>query len=376
MSAADAVNGPAVARFILVDEAPGETSVLLVEDGAPAVLWLDTLSDAGQRPRVGEIWGGRTGPAAPGGQGLFVDLGPGGEALLPLRRGVKTAPEGERARFCIVSEGHAGKGPVLARLNLAPPDGTGLLLPAPAPTEAILAAFPDARLVTTLAGDDARAWVDRAWAEIASPVWPLPDGGTISLESTRALWAVDVDSGAGRGEQGMLAANRRAGGAVARAIRLKEAAGLIVIDPAGRERAGVVALMAAVMAGFRAGPDPPSDIRSAPYGLVVLTRRRTRRSLAGRLAIPGHRSLMALRALDSAMRAEPGRRFLLHLSRDLAMERSGHLRGLWQMGEHFLITHYGVRYRIAGPERMSGSDPQTREVPVLAPGKDFDIERE
>ncbi len=376
MSTGSAPPGPAPVRHILIDEAPGEISVLLVEDGAPAALWLDSFHDRGHRPRVGEIWGGRVVASVPGGQGIFVDLGPGGEALLPLRRGAKAPPEGQRARFRIVAEGHAEKGPILARLNDAPPEGTGLLVPGPATADAMASAFPGASRVTAFDGEDARAWVDRAREAITSPVWPLPEGGTISLESTRACWTIDVDSGAGRGGQGMLAANRAAGTVMARAIRLKEAAGLIVIDPAGRERADSGALMAALMAGFRHAPDPPSDIRSAPYGLVVFTRKRARRALGEALSAPGRRALQALRALDSALRAEPGRRFLLHLSRDLDMARTGHLRGLWKAGEEFIVARHGGRYWIAGPSGKFHPDPHSRPVPFLVPGKDFDLERE
>ncbi|BCR04497.1 hypothetical protein DESUT3_15660 [Desulfuromonas versatilis] len=63
---------------------------------------------------------------------------------------------------------------------------------------------------------------------------PLPSGGSIVLDSTEALVAVDVNSGKMAGEQGVEATafktNMEAAAEVARQLRLRDLGGLIVID--------------------------------------------------------------------------------------------------------------------------------------------------
>lgn len=69
---------------------------------------------------------------------------------------------------------------------------------------------------------------------IFSRVVPLPTGGSIVIDSTEALVAIDVNSGAGKGSDGQeklsLEINESAAVEIARQLRLRDLGGLIVID--------------------------------------------------------------------------------------------------------------------------------------------------
>jgi Rne/Rng family ribonuclease len=62
----------------------------------------------------------------------------------------------------------------------------------------------------------------------AQPRVELDCGGSLTIETTRALWAVDVDSGPARVPA--LAVNREAARTIAREIRLRDLAGTILVD--------------------------------------------------------------------------------------------------------------------------------------------------
>jgi ribonuclease E len=80
----------------------------------------------------------------------------------------------------------------------------------------------------------------------------LPNGGRISVEPTRALTAMDVDSGAGSGvANARLATNLEAAKEIARQLWLRDLGGMIVVDfirmdEAGERRRVQDALAAAV----------------------------------------------------------------------------------------------------------------------------------
>ena len=112
---------------------------------------------------------------------------------------------------------------------------------------------------------DARAVADAAQEAVLAEIHPLPGGGSLSLEPTRALVAVDVDLGAGAGatvKRAARAANLAAIGEAARLLRLKGLAGLVVIDLVGRGHDGA-AMLAAARPAFM--PDQPG-VAIAPLG--------------------------------------------------------------------------------------------------------------
>ena len=210
----------------------------------------------------------------------FVDLGEGPDGALNLAPDMPRVAEGQALRVEIRAEARGGKGAQLRLLGEAagPPR---VETPAPG-IEAELAALTRLPMKT---GADARAAADAAEAEALERVFPLPGGGSIAVERTRALTAVDVDVGeraGGEAKRAARAANLAALAAAARMLRLKGEGGLVVIDLAGRGHDGPAMLSAARLAF---GPDNPG-VAFGPisrFGTLELTVPRRRRSVAERL---------------------------------------------------------------------------------------------
>lgn len=183
----------------------------------------------------------------------FVDLGADPDAVLNLSPEVGPIVEGGWAEVEVRSEGRNGKGPALRWLGPA----TGpvrLLAPGPSVEDRLAALARGAKIET---GPPARSVADRAQEEALETVFALPGGGSIAVEPTRALTAVDVDIGGRQGQTSKIttrAANLAALGEAARVLRLKGLGGLVVIDLVGRGH-DAPALLAAARTAF--APDNP-----------------------------------------------------------------------------------------------------------------------
>lgn len=135
---------------------------------------------------------------------------------------------------------------------------------------------------------------------------PLPGGGSLVIEPTAALTAIDVN-GAGRQA---LEADLEAAGEIAGQLRLRRIGGTVVVDfidlPASRDRARLLAWLEAALA------DDPAAVRVFPMtgpGLVAISRQRTGPSLAELLgrscpACAGSGRLPALRRQAEALMRE------------------------------------------------------------------------
>jgi Ribonuclease G/E len=181
----------------------------------------------------------------------FLDLR-GPQAVLAFRPEERPV-RGELLEVEIRSEPRRGK---LATVRVFG-KGEGaprLLQPAPPLADQLRAIEPGADLIE---GRQAREAADEAEAEALESVYPLPGGGVIAIEPTRALTAVDVDLGSRKGADAKRVArqaNLAAVAEAARLLRLKGLGGLVVIDLAGRGHDGA-ALLAAARVAF--GPDNP-----------------------------------------------------------------------------------------------------------------------
>jgi Ribonuclease G/E len=137
----------------------------------------------------------------------------------------------------------------------------------------------DAQLVE---GRAARQVADEAEADALEILHPIPGGGTLAIEPTRALTAIDVDLGERKGADAKRVtrqANLAALGLAARLLRLKGLGGIVVIDLVGRGHDGN-ALMGAARAAF--GPDNPG-VAIGPvgrFGTMELSLPRRSRPLA------------------------------------------------------------------------------------------------
>ena len=125
---------------------------------------------------------------------------------------------------------------------------------------------------------DLDAQIDQALAKEVA----LPGGGSIAIETTRALTAIDVDSGTARNA---LAVNLEAAEVIAQQLRLRNIGGAVLIDfitlrqAADRDR--VLGRLAMLLAG---DPTPSQVVGWTRLGLVEMTRARRGPTLAAALA--------------------------------------------------------------------------------------------
>jgi len=242
----------------------------------------------------------------------FLDLGDGPDAVLNLAPEIGPVAEGGWIEVEIRSEARTGKG---ASVRWLGPTTGPLRLLAPGPgIEARLAGLAKGAPIET--GAQARAAADQAQEEVFETVFPLRGGGSVAVEITRALTAVDVDLGGRAGEGAkrvMRVANIAALGEAARVLRLKGLGGLVVIDLAGRGHDGS-ALLVAAREAF--APDNPGVSFGAisRFGTLELTIPRRARgaldALTGDSGTPSDRTLamQLLRALEREAAMDRGAR--------------------------------------------------------------------
>jgi Ribonuclease G/E len=308
-----------VKRALYLDRAPGEMRGVVTLDGRPERLLIQRLDDP-PRQRLGAVAVGRVRRIERTLSSLFVDLGEGPDAVLPLS-GAGGLAEGAAIEIEITAEAHAEKGAVVRFLG----GGEGpprLLRPAPA-LEALLEGFAPG---VAIAGDDrAREAADIAEAAALAIEHALPGGGSITIETTRALIAVDVDLGAASGD-----ARRRIWGAnlaaieqTARLLRLKALAGLVAIDLVGTGHDGA-ALTAAAKAAFAADEPGVSIGPISRFGLLQLVTPRRFRPVhdilfgTGASPSPSTTALRMLRALEREGRADGGARLVVECAPGVA----------------------------------------------------------
>ena len=145
----------------------------------------------------------------------------------------------------------------------------------------------------------------------------LPGGGSIVLDQTEALVAVDVNSGRVKGEdieETALKTNLEAADEVARQVRIRDLGGLIVVDFIDmRERKNVRAVEQRVRAAFADDKAKIKFGRISAFGLMELSRQRLRKALAsavsrrcpacdgtGTVRAPASAALSLLRRIEEA----------------------------------------------------------------------------
>ncbi len=347
---------------ILAACSPGEIRAVAVREGR----LLDYAIERPGAPEwVGDRLRGRVGAIVSAMAGAFVVL-PHSEGFLPDSQGGAGLRVGDAVTVVVTRAAQGDKGPRLsARTEQAGAGPPALLARGPGAIERLLQWHEGAAVVVDdpavwpgRASLAARAWDDAteaAVAALADPILPLPGGGRASIHPTPALVAIDLDAGAATAERRVKAgaqrdANRAALPHVARAIRLRNLSGGIVVDLAGmaaRARAGLAPDVAAALA-----PDPlrPRFLGFTALGLAEILRPRVHPPLHELLAGPHAAALAALRRLAAEDAANPAARHRLLAAPDVAAA---------------LENDAAARADLA---RRTGRPLILRSEPALAPG--------
>ncbi|MEM8952178.1 MAG: ribonuclease E/G, partial [Pseudomonadota bacterium] len=140
------------------------------------------------------------------------------------------------------------------------------------------------------------------------PKVELNSGGSIVIQTTEALTAIDVNSGG----RGALETNIDAAEEIARQLRLRRTGGTIVVDFIDLKRQSErTKLMAVLDDAFADDPAAVKIFPPTPLGLVQISRQRLGQSLDERLRRPcpacsGSGSIMSLRASTERMLGQLG----------------------------------------------------------------------
>jgi Ribonuclease G/E len=296
-------------RSLFLDRGIGETRGVVLLDGRPERLLIERDGDD-QATRLGARHIARVRKVEPAFASAFVDLG-GVEALFSFKPDARPV-EGQSLEVEIRTEPRLGK---LATVRvLGPAQGAPRLLAAPPSMAEQLASF--ARGIDVIEGREARQVADEAEAEALEIIHPLPGGGNLAIEPTRALVAIDVDIGERKGndvKRVTRAANLAALAASGRLLRLKSLGGIVVIDLVGRGHDGN-ALLTAARAAF--SPDNPG-VAIGPvgrFGTMEMTIPRRAPPLAETLCDANGAlsnltlALRLIRAIENEGAAQPGAR--------------------------------------------------------------------
>lgn len=329
-------------RTYFIDEGLGETRGGVLLDGRPERLLIQRTGDS-VRLALGARLRARVAHVEPALAMAFLDLGEGAEASVSFKPDARPR-QGEALEVEIRTEPRRGK-LATARL-IGPAQGApALLSPPPTMLDQLRHMAGEGEPIT---GRVARQLADEAEAEALEIIHPLPGGGTIAIEPTRALTAIDVDVGERKGNEAKRVtrqANMAALAVAARLLRLKGLGGLVVFDMAGRGHDGA-ALMAAARAAFN--PDNPG-VSIGPisrFGTIELTAPRRSRPVTEILVDPSGR-LTALtlahrlvRRLEAEAVAAPGGRLEATCSPEVAEAAQPVLK--------LLAARIGARFEVKG----------------------------
>ncbi len=213
-----------------------------------------------------------------------------------------------------------------------------------------------------------------------SPTVQLKSGGYLVVNQTEALVAIDVNSGRSTKERGIeetaLRTNLEAADEMARQLRLRDLAGLIVIDfidmESRRNNAAVEKRIKDALRDDRARIQLGSI---SGFGLFEMSRQRLRPSLAETSFVPcphcdgtGHvrstenASLHVLRAVEEAGAKHRGDEIQVHLASPTAIYLLNHKRG--RVAE--IESRYEMRVCFAADESLLPAQTRIARVRALA----------
>lgn len=210
-------------------------------------------------------------------QALAAVVMEGSEMGLILRSACEGAEEGE------IVEDLAGLRD-LAEAVLADVDGAPeLLVDAPSPHEEAWREWADPAPDEVVEGFEEHGVLEAIDA-VLTPRVALPGGGHLMIEPTRALVAVDVNTGADTSPAAALKANIAAARDLPRQLRLRGLGGQVVVDFAPMPKKDRLVLEQQLRAAFKTEAAETSLAGWTPLGLYELVRKRDRVALAALLA--------------------------------------------------------------------------------------------
>lgn len=322
---------------LYLDRGPGEARGVVVVGGRPERLMIER-SDASDAGRLGARSIARVSRIDRASTSAFVEMADGADAVLALAGPSLRLAEG--AKIEVAAEARRGKS-ALVRLVGAGEGATRLLSPTPTLRDRLGGHAPGEPIIEGL---EARLIADEAEAEVLANEHPLAGGGSLAIEPTRALVAVDVDLGAMTGDpRRARRANLTAIAETARLLRLKALGGLVAIDLVGKGHDGE-ALSSAAKAAFAADEPGVSIGPVNRFGVMILAKPWRDRPVREILCEPtGDVSvqttgLRLLRALEREGWADRGARLIGRCSPRAAAVASAY------MGE--LSSRLGARFAI------------------------------
>lgn len=143
-----------------------------------------------------------------------------------------------------------------------------------------MADWPAPDTLDEAAGSFARHGIDAAIEALRSPSTALPGGGSLVIEPTRALVAVDVNTGPDTSPAAGLKANIATARLLPRALRCRGLGGQITVDFAPSPKKDRHRIDQALKSAFRADPVETVLAGWTPLGHYELQRRRVRLPLA------------------------------------------------------------------------------------------------
>jgi ribonuclease G len=272
---------------IAVSRSPGERRAALLENGA--VIEIVHRRDAEIQP--GAVYAGRVGARVPGVDAVFVAIDSGPPGVLKTK---SPPPEGAAVMVAVVVPPRPGKGPELKSVA----DARAAEAPDPVVTwweryaSQIRSIVCDSQREATRLkellgaapmeiqdGGDlfGELGIDEAIEMALRPHVVLPGGGSVVIETTAAVTAIDINSGA----SDPAAANHAAMSVIAREVRTRNLAGHFVVDVIPGKGNGALprlltkALAADTVLARVAG--------TTPLGMIEFTRQRLGLSLTEQL---------------------------------------------------------------------------------------------
>ena len=298
-------------RRAVIETAIGETRAAVYEGRRMVELYVDRPWQ--KVPRTGDIYIGRVTTVDPSVAGAWVDIGSdAAPALMPFaaQKDMPRLAEGQALEVSILRSQIGEKGATLRYLNesTAKPG----LVKKLSLNDRLLERFPGLNFdeASVNAVDDA--------CEISLA---LPSGGSITMEQTQALLAIDVDKGSAISAA---AAANEAAKLIASQMRLRGLGGLAVIDfPNLRQPKQRKTLERAFEAAFEADPNVAKFNSLSRFGVIEMTRAKPDLSLDDTLNTKygepslATQSLCALRRLTREAAVSPGAQLELFVTPDI-----------------------------------------------------------